>query len=128
MSRQSLLEQIESMRQDALSARDRFYREASGGDVPLDLHLDLGVAFMQMRDVAHEYTPLDRRDELPEMEHVKEQFFKTSEVVVDAPGRGRHHRTKEVNGIVEIPAAELVELIDELDRAARKHGAGGVDL
>jgi hypothetical protein len=58
------------------------------------------------------------------MEHVKEQFFKTSEVAVDAPGRSRHQRTKEVNGIVEISPVELVELIDELDRAARKYGAG----
>ena len=107
MNAHSFMQLLRETRLDALNARDRFYREGAAGQLPRDLHLEIVISVMKLESVVREFQPLNQRDELPDISNIEEVVFDED---LDATA---------------VDAAEAVELIDELDALARKHGMKG---
>ena len=91
--------------EDALETRDRFYREAAAGHVPAALRNNLVADVVIMHDAVGRFQPAGVDDERPDISHVEAAF----EGGFDAE---------------DADPAECVELIDELDRIARKYDYG----
>ena len=108
MSRRRLTEKRREDRRRALDLRDRFYREAAAGVVPTPLADDLRAAAVALHDVVTMYEPVGQYRDFAGVEFINRAENPTIPTA-------------------DIDMTRCVEVIDELDAAAREYGAPEVE-
>ena len=108
MTHPRLTERHRKDRRRALEARDRFYREAAAGVVPTSLADDLRAAAVALHDVVTMYEPVGQYRDFAGVEFINRAENPTIPTA-------------------DIDMTRCVEVIDELDAAAREYGAPQVD-
>jgi len=108
MNRRRLTEKRREDRRRALELRDRFYREAAAGAVPAPLADDLRLAAVALHDVVTAYEPVGQHRDFAGVDFINRAENPT--IPTD-----------------DIDMTRCVEVIDELDAAAREYGAPQVE-
>jgi len=113
-------------KEQAIAARNRYRLVEYDGDVDDQTHRQLAVSALQYYDILREYDdePVLSASDWPDVSPIRERIGETVTRRVESDVFGEDTTIQQLPAIKTVPAADLVAVINQLDKVANKLGFG----
>jgi len=117
---------VYAQKEQAIAARNHYRMVEYDGTVDDATHRQLAVSALQYYDVLREYDdePVVSASDWPDVTVIRERIGETIRREVPSDVFGESTKTDDIPAIKTVPAAELVDVINQLDKVANKLGFG----